>query len=121
MGANPSVPHPVNQQPTNSPHSPSLPSQIITFFALYLTTLFSLDAFAAARNSPHRAPSSAAIYRPANTPSEYQAGMHGRGAGGPSSGGGGGAGGNGRGMGEVRDSRPPVGMGSTAACGACMT
>jgi hypothetical protein len=53
---------------------------LITFFALYLTTLFSLDTWAAARGSPYRAPGANSFYRPASTPpapGSYQAGMHG--------------------------------------------
>ncbi|KAJ4358731.1 uncharacterized protein N0V89_003315 [Didymosphaeria variabile] len=52
---------------------------LTTFLALYLTTLFSLDTWTAARNSPYREPSATSFYRPANRPSEYQAGMHGQG------------------------------------------
>ncbi|KAH8726878.1 hypothetical protein GQ44DRAFT_770808 [Phaeosphaeriaceae sp. PMI808] len=94
---------------------------LITFFALYLTTLFSTDSWAAARNSPYRAPGASSFYRTASVvePGSYQAGMHGRGNRGPGSGGNGG-----RGVGrvpQVRDSRAPIGMGATASCGACMT
>jgi hypothetical protein len=98
----------------------SVTTTISTFVLLYLTTLFSLDTWAAARGSPHRAPGNNSYYRPAPAPvapDSYQAGMHGRGSRGP---GGGGGGGN-RGVFEQRDSRPPVRMGGTAACGACMT
>ncbi|KAF2679466.1 hypothetical protein K458DRAFT_393876 [Lentithecium fluviatile CBS 122367] len=101
------------------------PSSLLTFLALYLTTLFSLDTWAAARSSPYRAPSASnTYYRPANTPpapGSYQAGMHGRGNAGPGSGSGGGGG---RGVGRVPqavDSRPPLRLGGTASCGACMT
>ncbi|KAF1934401.1 uncharacterized protein M421DRAFT_88367 [Didymella exigua CBS 183.55] len=96
---------------------------LFMFLALYLTTLFSLDAWAAARNSPHRAPGNSALYRPASTtpaPETYQGGMHGRGNAGPGSG----ASGNGDNVGRVpqaRDSRPPMKLWGTAACGACMT
>jgi len=91
---------------------------LVTFFALYLTTLFSLDTWAAARGSPYRAPGNNAFYRPANTPvapDSYQAGMHGRGARGP------GSGGAPRG-GEVGrvDSRPAFRVGMTSSCGGCM-
>ncbi|KAH7079353.1 hypothetical protein BKA63DRAFT_563988 [Paraphoma chrysanthemicola] len=95
---------------------------LITFFALYLTTLFSLDSWAAARGSPYRAPGANSFYRPATAPpapDSYQAGMHGRGNAGPGSGGDGG-----RGVArlpQARDSRPPIRMGGTASCGACMT
>ncbi|EDU50122.1 hypothetical protein L13192_08317 [Pyrenophora tritici-repentis] len=96
---------------------------LITFFALYLTTLFSLDTWAAARGSPYRAPGTNSYYRPATTtpgPDSYQAGMHGRGNAGPGSGGGGGGeSGGGRSVGRV-DSRPPIKMGGTAGCGACL-
>ncbi|KAJ4346123.1 hypothetical protein N0V95_005676 [Ascochyta clinopodiicola] len=93
------------------------------FFALYLTTLFSLDTWAAARNSPYRAPGNNSFYRPAHTPpapDSYQGGMHGRG----NAGAGSGSGGNGGNVGRVpqaRDSRPPMKLWGTAACGACMT
>ncbi|KAH7067076.1 hypothetical protein FB567DRAFT_458401, partial [Paraphoma chrysanthemicola] len=96
---------------------------LITFFALYLTTLFSLDSWAAARGSPYRAPGANSFYRPATAPpapGSYQAGMHGRGNAGPGSGSGGdGARGVAR-LPQARDSRPPVRMGGTASCGACM-
>ncbi|KAL5414409.1 hypothetical protein PMIN04_009046 [Paraphaeosphaeria minitans] len=90
---------------------------LTTFFALYLTTLFSLDTWAAARNSPYRAPSATSFYRPAGAQSEYQAGMHGQGRRGP-----------GRGESDrprqgrlpaTLDTRAPLRVGSTAACGAC--
>ncbi|OAL05608.1 hypothetical protein IQ06DRAFT_289726, partial [Phaeosphaeriaceae sp. SRC1lsM3a] len=95
---------------------------LFSFLALYLTTLFSLDAWSSARNSPYRAPGANSFYRPAAAqPSEYQAGMHGRGNRGPGGGGGGGNGRRGGGnVAETRDSRPAVGMGVTAGCGACM-
>ncbi|KAF1947206.1 hypothetical protein EJ02DRAFT_449797, partial [Clathrospora elynae] len=94
---------------------------LFTFLALYLTTLFSLDAWAAARGSPYRASGANSFYRPANpTPAadSYQGGMHGWGNAGPGRGGGGN-----RGVGRVsqaRDSRPPMKMGGTAGCGACL-
>lgn len=96
---------------------------LFTFFALYLTTLFSLDTWAAARKSPHRTPGNNAFYRPANTlpaADSYQGGMHGRGNAGPGSG----SRGNSENVGRVpqaRDSRPPMKLFGTAACGACMT
>ncbi|KAJ4286733.1 hypothetical protein N0V90_012985 [Kalmusia sp. IMI 367209] len=95
-------------------------NSIVTFFALYLTTLFSLDTWAAARASPYRAPSATNTYfRPASTPpapGSYQAGMHGRGNAGPGSGG--------RREGRVPqtlDARAPLKMGGSSSCGACMT
>ncbi|OAL57176.1 hypothetical protein IQ07DRAFT_675248 [Pyrenochaeta sp. DS3sAY3a] len=97
---------------------------LTTFLALYLTTLFSLDTWAAARASPYRAPSNSdttSYLRPASTPpapDSYQGGMHGRGNRGPGSSGGGG--GSARDVGRVRDNRPPIRMGGSAACGACM-
>ncbi|KAF2199785.1 hypothetical protein GQ43DRAFT_397943 [Delitschia confertaspora ATCC 74209] len=88
---------------------------LITFFALYFTTLFSLDTWAAARNSPYREASST-YYRPADTratrgpsrDSRYYA---------PSvrPGGSGGEGRIGSG-----DSREPLKFGGAASCGACM-
>ncbi|KAF2131855.1 hypothetical protein P153DRAFT_394046 [Dothidotthia symphoricarpi CBS 119687] len=107
------------KQPTPT----STTSPLLTFLALYLTTLFSLDTWAAARNSPHRAPGSSSFYRPATVapaPDSYQGGMHGRGNAGPRSGGGGGARGGSADVGRV-DTRAPVRMGGTAACGACLT
>jgi hypothetical protein len=105
-----------------TPHSKSTTSSFVqtvtTFFALYFTTLFSTDSYAAARASPFRPANSYIAQNPIvpGTRSEYQAGMHGRGARGP---------GSGeqprRDIGGMRDSRPPVGMGATAQCGACMT
>ncbi|KAJ4332297.1 hypothetical protein N0V87_008472 [Didymella glomerata] len=100
----------------------SFGDSLLMFFALYLTTLFSLDTWAAARNSPHRAPGNSAFYRPANVtpaPDSYQGGMHGRGNAGPGSGSGGNGGDVGR-VPQARDSRSPIKMGGTAACGACM-
>ncbi|KAF2643077.1 hypothetical protein P280DRAFT_421593 [Massarina eburnea CBS 473.64] len=115
---------PSTTTPASTPSTPSAPSSLLTFFALYLTTLFSLDTWAAARNSPYRAPSANSIYyRPANvTPARdsYQGQMHGQGRYGPGSG----SEGSGRGVGrlpQARDSRPPLKMGGSAACGACMT
>ncbi|KAF2856496.1 hypothetical protein T440DRAFT_549873 [Plenodomus tracheiphilus IPT5] len=111
----------------NTTTTPLLPSQSIlstltTFTLLYLTTLFSLDSWAAARASPHRAPGTNASYnRPAASapePDSYQGGMHGRGNAGP------------RGPGDERrggrdvgvvDSRAPMKMGGSAGCGACLT
>ncbi|KAJ8106787.1 hypothetical protein OPT61_g9308 [Boeremia exigua] len=101
----------------------SFSDSLFTFFALYLTTLFSLDTWAAARNSPYRAPGNTALYRPANAPpapDSYQGGMHGRGNAGPRAGNGGNDGGVGR-VPQARDSRPPMKLWGTAACGACMT
>ncbi|CAN9295091.1 unnamed protein product [Alternaria alternata] len=105
-------------------------STLFTFLALYLTTLFSLDTWAAARGSPYRAPgNTSSFYRPGATPpapDSYQGGMHGRGNAGPGTGGGGGGGGRGGGgrdvgrVAQARDSRPPIKMGGSAACGACM-
>ncbi|KAH7381586.1 hypothetical protein BKA66DRAFT_570720 [Pyrenochaeta sp. MPI-SDFR-AT-0127] len=95
---------------------------LMTFFALYLTTLFSLDSWAAARGSPYRAPGHNSFYRPVNAtpaPDSYQAGMHGRGNAGPGSG----SGFGGRDVGRVpqaRDSRAPLKIGGTAKCGACL-
>lgn len=93
-------------------------NSLTTFFALYLTTLFSLDTWTAARNSPYRAPSATSFYRPAGAPSEYQAGMHGQGRRGP----GGGNGGAGRREGRLPatlDTRAPLKAGVTSRCGAC--
>lgn len=127
MEAPKSVLRPLLRHPARTDIAPSksLASRttdtLITFFALYLTTLFSMDTWAAARNSPYRAPGANAFYRPANTApaaGSYQANMHGRGNAGPGSGSGGG-GGVGR-VPQARDSRPPMRMGGTAACGACM-
>lgn len=102
---------------SSNPTSPT--NTFLSFLALYLTTLFSLDAWASARNSPYRAPGANSFYRPAGAPpSEYQAGMHGRGNRGAGSGAVRRGGGN---VPESRDSRPAVGMGATAGCGACMT
>ncbi|KAH9868173.1 hypothetical protein J1614_007245 [Plenodomus biglobosus] len=106
--------------PPATPSSPSILSTLTTFTLLYLTTLFSLDSWAAARASPHRAPGNGAYTRPgasAPAPDSYQGSMHGRGSAGPRSGDGGRGG---RDVGVV-DSRPPVGMGATAGCGACLT
>ncbi|KAF3000704.1 hypothetical protein E8E13_002619 [Curvularia kusanoi] len=100
----------------SSEHKTSFGDSLITFFALYFTTLFSFDTWAAARNSPHRAPGNSAFYRPANTPpapGSYQGGMHGRGNAGP------GSGSRGSRVAEVRDNRPPINVTGTAACGAC--
>ncbi|EMD65276.1 hypothetical protein GGP41_010194 [Bipolaris sorokiniana] len=92
---------------------------LIVFFALYFTTLFSLDTWAAARGSPYRAPGSSSYNRPAPVaPSRqsYQGRMHGRGNAGPGSSSGGGS----RRVAQVKDSRPPIKMGGSAACGACL-
>ncbi|KAF1965090.1 hypothetical protein BU23DRAFT_520068 [Bimuria novae-zelandiae CBS 107.79] len=97
----------------------SAPSSLFTFLALYVTTLFSLDTWAAARASPYRAPSATNTYfRPATTPpapGSYQAGMHGRGYAGP------GDGGESRRAGEIGrvDARAPLRMGGSSGCGAC--
>ncbi|KAL1611774.1 hypothetical protein SLS59_000493 [Nothophoma quercina] len=102
----------------------SFGDSLFMFLALYLTTLFSMDTWAAARNSPYRAPGNNSFYRPATTapaPGSYQAGMHGRGNAGPGSGGSGGNGGNVGRVPQARDSRPPMKLYGTAACGACMT
>ncbi|KAI8937652.1 hypothetical protein NX059_005357 [Plenodomus lindquistii] len=107
---------------TTTKPTTSIFSTLTSFTLLYVTTLFSLDSWAAARASPHRAPSNDAHYRPAPSapaPGSYQAGMHGRGSAGPRDpdeerrrrGG--------RDVGVV-DSRPPLGMGGSAACGACL-
>ena len=107
-----------------SPSKTSFGDSLFMFFALYLTTLFSMDTWAAARNSPYRAPGNNSFYRPATTapaPGSYQAGMHGRGNAGPGSGGSGGNGGNVGRVPQARDSRPPMKLYGTAACGACMT
>lgn len=105
----------------HTPSKTSVGETLYMFFALYLTTLFSLDTWAAARNSPYRAPGNNSFYRPASTPptpGSYQAGMHGRGNAGPGSGDN--SGNVGR-LPQVRDSRPPMKLYGTAACGACMT
>ncbi|KAF2176983.1 hypothetical protein K469DRAFT_721071 [Zopfia rhizophila CBS 207.26] len=105
--------------------SSSLINTTISFFALYLTTLFSMDTWAAARGSPYRAPTSNAYYRPANpipSPDSYQGGMTG-----PNHWSGGGNSGNDAGRRDIgrvpnaRDSRPPMRLIGTAACGACMS
>ncbi|KAF2788620.1 hypothetical protein K505DRAFT_420998 [Melanomma pulvis-pyrius CBS 109.77] len=109
----------------SSPNDKSLLTRtgdtLFTFVALYFTTLFSMDTWDAARGSPYRAPGTNTFYRPAHpTPSSdsYQGAM--RGLGPPrGNGGGGGARGVGRLPGAV-DSRPPMRMGGTAGCGACM-
>ncbi|PSN70042.1 hypothetical protein BS50DRAFT_571347 [Corynespora cassiicola Philippines] len=96
---------------------------LMTFFALYFTTLFSLDAWSAARNSAWRAPASGGNnmhYRPAvraPEPGSYQAGMHGRGNAGPRHGDE-----ERRSTGRINqgDSRDPLKMYGTAGCGACM-
>jgi hypothetical protein len=114
--------------PTRTTASPAAPTTLtatlLTFLALYVTTLFSLDTWAAARGSPYRAPANDnSLYRPAVTapaPGSYQGGMHGQGRAGP------GSGSRGRGSRDVgsiaqaRDSRPPIQMGGTAGCGACL-
>ncbi|KAF2021804.1 hypothetical protein BU24DRAFT_438734 [Aaosphaeria arxii CBS 175.79] len=92
---------------------------IFTFVALYFTTLFSLDTWNAARGSPYRAPGTSTYFRPAaGNPSadSYQGQMY--------NGGRNGGGARRRDIGRVptaRDSRPPLRMGGTAACGACMS
>ncbi|KAF1952648.1 hypothetical protein CC80DRAFT_495167, partial [Byssothecium circinans] len=114
--------------PSTTPPTAALPSTLLTFLALYLTTLFSLDTWSAALASPYRAPSSHATIhsRPANPPpprDSYQGRMHGRGNHGPGSGTRGNAGSGGRGVGrlpQATDSRAPLRMGGSAACGACM-
>ncbi|EOA85681.1 uncharacterized protein SETTUDRAFT_29142 [Exserohilum turcica Et28A] len=96
---------------------------IFAFLALYFTTLFSLDAWAAARGSPYRAPGSDSFNRPASTPpapESYQADMHGRGNAGPANGDGSGRNRNLGRVAQARDSRPPIKMGGTAGCGACV-
>ncbi|KAL1797063.1 hypothetical protein ACET3X_005603 [Alternaria dauci] len=104
--------------------TPNPPSTILSFLALYFTTLFSLDSWAAARASPFRAPSTHnSVTRPITpaAPSAYQAGMHGRGNAGPASRGGSARGG--RDVGRVaqgRDGGPAMRMGGSAGCGACM-
>ncbi|EAT91653.1 hypothetical protein HBI56_012600 [Parastagonospora nodorum] len=108
------------EAPPKSPLT-SLTSTLTSFFALYFTTLFSLDSYTAARNSPFR-PANQTL-PPANSTqtgarSEYQAGMHGRGRRGP---GGGEPPRGGRDVGGMRDSGPAVGMGANTSCGACMT
>jgi hypothetical protein len=125
------IQHPRMVNPPPRAHHANIPTRSIVsrtsdtlfnFFALYFTTLFSLDTWAAARNSPHRAPSTNAFYRPTNTlpePDSYQGGMHGRGNAGPGSGSGGG-----RDVGrvpQVRDSRPPIPMASMGSCSTCTT
>ncbi|KAH4152020.1 hypothetical protein HBI26_028040 [Parastagonospora nodorum] len=108
------------EAPPKSPLT-SLTSTLTSFFALYFTTLFSLDSYTAARNSPFR-PANQTL-PPANSTqtgarSEYQAGMHGRGRRGP---GGGEPPRGGWDVGGMRDSGPAVGMGANTSCGACMT
>ena len=105
------------------PSKASLGDTLYMFFALYLTTLFSLDTWAAARNSPYREPGNNSFYRPISTPpapDSYQGGMHGRGSAGPRTGGSGNGGNIGR-VPQTRDSRSPMKLWGTAACGACMT
>lgn len=111
------------EQLLTSPSKTSFGDSLYMFFALYLTTFFSLDTWAAARNSPYRAPGNNSFYRPASTPpapDSYQGGMHGRGNAGPRNGSGGNGGNVGR-VPQARDSRPPMKLYGTAACGACMT
>lgn len=106
-----------------SPSKASFSDMLYMFFALYLTTLFSLDTWAAARNSSYRRPGNNSFHRPISTPpapDSYQGGMHGRGNAGPSSGSSGNGGNVGR-VPQARDSRPPMKLWGTAACGACMT
>ncbi|PVI06481.1 hypothetical protein DM02DRAFT_609677 [Periconia macrospinosa] len=87
---------------------------ILSFLALYLTTLFSLDTWAAARSSPYRSPISTAYNRPANMPpprDSYQGRMHGQGRYGP--------GGPPRGEGRLpatRDSRAPLNIPLGGGC-----
>ncbi|KAI4615403.1 uncharacterized protein J4E87_009081 [Alternaria ethzedia] len=110
-------------RPTASPATPT--GTLLAFLALYLTTLFSLDTWAAARGSPYRAPGiDNSTHRPPVTAparGSYQGGMHGRGRAGP------GPGSQARGRGhagsvaQTGDSRPPIQMGGTAGCGACLT
>ncbi|KAL5381777.1 hypothetical protein DPSP01_006961 [Paraphaeosphaeria sporulosa] len=102
---------------SESKSSASPMATLTTFLALYLTTLFSLDTWTAARNSPYRAPSATSFYRPAGAQSEYQAGMHGQGRRGPA-GRGSGGGRQGR-LPATLDTRAPLRAGSTAQCGAC--
>ncbi|KAF1831806.1 hypothetical protein BDW02DRAFT_649639 [Decorospora gaudefroyi] len=109
---------PKKPSPTSSPSS-ALHSTLFTFIALYLTTLFSLDTWSSAQNSPYRNPSSGSHLRPNSNPTytpvpgSYQAGMHGRGNAGPlGNGRGSGGGSGGRDVGRVRDSRPPIKMGA---------
>ncbi|CBX94941.1 predicted protein [Plenodomus lingam JN3] len=118
-----SNPSKIPSSSSSSTSSSSILSTLTTFTLLYLTTLFSLDSWAAARASPHRAPGNTAHQRPSSStpaPDSYQGGMHGRG----------GAGLRGAAEGElgrrggrdvgVVDSRPPMGMGGSAGCGACL-
>ncbi|KAI4933291.1 hypothetical protein J4E86_011561 [Alternaria arbusti] len=112
-------------KPTTSPATSSTPtSTLFTFLALYLTTLFSFDTWAAARGSPYRAPGiNNSTYRPAVTapaPGSYQDGMHGRGRAGPRSGSQARGGGHAGSIAQTSDSRPPIQMGGTAACSACL-
>ncbi|KAF2703944.1 hypothetical protein K504DRAFT_463016 [Pleomassaria siparia CBS 279.74] len=92
---------------------------LFTFVALYLTTLFSMDTWDAARGSPYRSSGANTFYRPAHpipSPDSYQGAMRGfQRQGGNGSGA--------RGVGRLPsavDSRPPLKMGGSAACGACM-
>ncbi|KAF2000773.1 hypothetical protein P154DRAFT_194667 [Amniculicola lignicola CBS 123094] len=99
---------------------------LFAFFALYLTTLFSLDTWDAARSSPYRLPSSNIYFRPAAVrpaPGSYQAGMAANGVL-PGSRYAGNEGGSGRRdvgrIGGARDSRPAMRLVGTASCGACL-
>lgn len=99
----------------------TLPQTLLTFFALYLTTLFSLDTWNAARSSPYRSTTTENLTRPSNPPparDSYQGGMHGQGRHGYGSGGSGG--GNVARLPQSRDSRVPLRMGASAGCGGCM-
>ncbi|KAF2477266.1 uncharacterized protein BDR25DRAFT_300254 [Lindgomyces ingoldianus] len=99
----------------------SLPATLFTFLALYLTTLFSLDTWSAARGSPFSlSPSASTYFRPGNprpSADSYQGQYHASGRRD------GGVGGGSRGVGRLanaRDSRPPMPLVGTASCGACM-
>lgn len=111
----PSHTHPAHPPQLTSINRKSSPLDTITsFVALYLTTLFSLDTWAAARNSPYRAPGATSFYRPAGAQSEYQRGMHGQGRHGPR----GAPRREGR-LPATLDARAPLRAGATAACGTC--
>ncbi|ORY10637.1 hypothetical protein BCR34DRAFT_601927 [Clohesyomyces aquaticus] len=101
--------------------STSLPTTLLSFFALYLTTLFSMDTWNAARGSPYRSTiDSSTYFRPAVTrpsPDSYQ-GRYSANGHRPGTRPDLGARGVGR-VGGARDSRPPLRLVGTSSCGAC--
>jgi hypothetical protein len=102
---------------TSSSMLSSARNTFVTFVALYLTTLFSIDTWAAARASPHRRPGVNTYFRPAHTPSEYQSNYNASGHRGGSGGGSGSGDRVGR-LPNARDGRPPLRMGGgSAGCG----